>query len=105
MESDSEWSKLLYCAINLGLMLVSVLLDRRAFILFGVAGVFLYLGDLAERLFEDSLLFPVALVALGLAVIYLGSRYQRNRQAVEAAIMGAMPAWLRRLLPRSRTPV
>jgi len=102
MESDSEWSKLLYCGINVGLMALSVLFARRAFMLFGAFGVFIYLADLAERLFADSLLFPVALVALGLAIIYLGARYQRRRDQVEETVRGWLPDAVRRLLPTER---
>jgi len=99
MESDSELSKLGYCLINVGLMLLSMLFARRVFVVFGALGVFVYLADLAERLFKDSLLFSIALVALGVVVIYLGTQYQRRREAVEAAVRGVLPAGVRRLLP------
>ena len=102
MDSDSEIGKLIYCGINLGLMLLSVLIARRAFILFGAAGVLIYLGYLAEKIFKDSLLFPLALTILGVAIIYLGTRYQRNRSDIEQGIVDMVPDRVRGLLPRTR---
>jgi len=102
MESDSELGKFIYCMINVGLMFLSVLLARRAFILFGALGVFVYLGHLADKVFKDSLLFPFALTVLGIAIIYLGTQYQRHRDAIERSIVGLIPTSLRRLLPQER---
>ena len=95
MESQSEVGKLLYCLINIVLMLISVLLDRRVFIVFGALGVFGYLGHLAYTVFKDSLLFPFALSALGLAIIWLGIYYQRHRARIEGAIVALLPAGIR----------
>jgi len=102
MDSSSELGKIVYCLINIGLMLLSVLMARRVFILFGAVGVIIYLGHLANKIFKDSLLFPVALTALGLVIIYLGIVYQRNRGAIERSIVHLIPGGLRRLLPQAR---
>lgn len=102
MESNDELGKFFYAMINVGLMLLSVLLDRRAFIVFGSLGVLGYLGRLAQEVFKDSLLFPFALALLGIAVIALGVWYQRRREAIEAAILALVPARLMELLPRTR---
>lgn len=102
MESTDELGKFFYAMINVGLMLLSVLLDRRAFIVFGSLGVLGYLGHLAQEVFKDSLLFPFALALLGIAVIALGVWYQRRREAIEAAILALVPARLMELLPRAR---
>lgn len=103
MDSDSELSKFLYFLINLGLMAVSLLLQRRVFIIFGALGVFGYIGHLAHRVFADSLLFPFVLTLVGIAIIYLGIRFQRNRAAIEAAILARVPEHLRALAPVGRT--
>ncbi|MBA2691845.1 MAG: DUF2157 domain-containing protein [Rubrobacter sp.] len=97
---EFEWA--IYGAINLGLMLLSVLLDRRVFIVFGAVGVFIYLGHLAWDLFEDSLLFPFVLSGVGLAVIALGVVYARNSERIEGAVMGLVPESVRNFLPRER---
>lgn len=102
MESGSEFRRFLYALINVGLMFLSVLLDRRVFIVFGALGVFGYLGHLAYRVFENSLLFPFALSALGIVIIYLGIQYQRHREAIDRAILTLVPAQLRQLLPQER---
>lgn len=103
MESKSELGKLVYCLINVALILISVLLDRRVFMIFGALGIFGYLGHLAYTVFKDSLLFPFALSALGLAVIWLGIQYQRNRASIEATIFSVVPAGLQRLVARQRS--
>lgn len=69
---------------------------------FGALGVFGYLGDLAHRVFKDSLLFPFALSLLGILVIYLGIQYQRHREGIERFLLTRIPPGLRRLLPMER---
>jgi hypothetical protein len=102
MKSDSELNRFLYCLINLGLMVLSVLLQRRVFIVFGALGVFGYLGYLAHRVFRDSLVFPFALSLLGILVIYLGIKYQRHQEKIERFLLTRVPVGLRRLLPTER---
>ncbi len=102
LRSESELGRALYCIINVALMLLAVLLDRRAFMIFGALGVSGYLGHLAYRVFKDSLLFPFVLTLIGLGVIYLGVRYQRNRRIIDDAVRGLVPAGVRALLPPAR---
>ncbi len=102
MDSGSELSRLGYCAVNLVLLALSVLLQRRAFAVFGAVGVAIYLGHLANRVFADSLLFPFALTLLGLALIGIGIWWQRNAARIEAAVQRAVPASVRELLPPNR---
>jgi hypothetical protein len=83
MDSDSELGKFIYCLVNVFLIFCSLALRRRVFIVFGALGLFGYLSHLAYRVFQDSLLFPVVLSAIGLCVIYLGIQYQRRRKQIE----------------------
>ncbi|MGH3090618.1 MAG: DUF2157 domain-containing protein [Rubrobacteraceae bacterium] len=99
-EGGSEFEWAVYGAINLGFMLLSVLLDRRVFIVFGALGVFIYLGHLTWDLFEDSLLFPFVLSGIGLVIIALGVLYAKNKERIESAILSAVPEGIRNLLPR-----
>jgi hypothetical protein len=99
MESGSERKKFLYCLINVGLIILAVFLQRRVFVVFGGCGVFGYLGHLSYNVFKDSFLFPMALSLLGLAVIYLGVQYQRNREKFEEAVLALIPVSMRRLRP------
>src|SRR5256886_8848931 len=80
-----------YCLINLGLMLVAVLLQRKTFMVFGAIGVYSYLGHLAFDVFRNSLLFPAALTALGIAIIAAGVWYRSREAAVEAALLRVLP--------------
>lgn len=98
----SEVGWFVYGLVNLGLILLSVLLQRRVFVVFGAIGVFGYVGHLAWEIFEDSMLFPFALSAIGLAVIALGILYARNRERIERAVVGVMPESIRQILPNSR---
>lgn len=96
--SEVEWA--VYGAINVGLILLSVLLNRRVFIVFGAVGIFGYTGHLAWEIFADSILFPFALSVVGLAVIALGIVYAKNKERIEGAVMKVVPAGRRRALSR-----
>lgn len=102
MKSDSELTKLLYFAINLLLIGVGAVLARRVFVVFGGLGAAGYLGHLAYDVFEDSWLFPVALTAIGLGVIWLGILWQRHEPAITARLRAPLPAELRELLAQRR---
>ncbi|HKC61310.1 MAG TPA: hypothetical protein VKB92_14580 [Myxococcales bacterium] len=102
MHSDRELSKLLYCAMNLGFVVLSVLLRRRIFLVVGAIGVNAYLGHLAWRVFEHSLIFPFVLTLLGLGIITAAVYYQRHRAAIELRIESWVPLWVRDLLPPAR---
>ncbi len=100
MESDSEWSKLFYCLINLVMIMAGAILGRRVFVVFGGLGVAGYLGHLAYEVFEDSLLFPIALTLIGLAIVWLGILWQRHEQRVSERLRSLLPAPLRELIER-----
>jgi hypothetical protein len=101
MDSGSELGKFFYAAINLVMILLSCLLSRLVLVIFGALGISGYIGHLSYRVFQDSLLFPVALTALGLSVIAVAIIYQRNRTQIEGAIRAVVPVRLRALLPPS----
>ena len=48
------------------------------------------------------MMFPFALTILGVSVIYLGIKYQRNRQAIDAWAISAVPPSLKWLIPKER---
>ena len=102
LEGGSELEWFFYGLINLGLVLLSVLLDRRVFIVFGSVGVFGYVGHLAWEIFEDSLMFPFVLSAVGLAIIGLGILYARNKERIERRVLSIVPQGARRFLPQER---
>lgn len=97
--SDSEVAKALYALMNVGLIGLALFLARRIYAVFGAIGVALYLGDLANRAFRDSLLFPFALSLIGLGLIGLGILYQRHAGRIGGAIAHSLPERLHRLRP------
>ncbi len=99
-DSDSELSRFAYCCINLVLMWLGIILQRRVFMLFGTLGVSIYLGHLAWTVFEDSWLFPIVLTLFGLAVVYLGVLWQRNEMRISTALRAVLPLKLRNRLER-----
>lgn len=103
MMSGSQLARFLYCLINVGLMLVSILLQRRAFMVFGGLGVSGYLGYLSWHVFENSELFPFILSAIGLGIIAAGVKYQRNEKRLQDAMLALWPERFRKLLPQART--
>jgi hypothetical protein len=97
-ESHSELSKFIYMCINLLLILVGVILNRKVFVIFGAIGCCYYLGYLAYRVFEWSLLFPVALTAIGFGIIYLGILWQKNASTATNKMRSFLPRPLKDLL-------
>ena len=97
-ESGSEISKLIYFGINLFMIAIGVVIVRRVFVVFGAIGASLYLGHLAWDVFRDSWLFPIALTAIGLLIIYLGVLWQSNEKGITEKARALMPGPLREFL-------
>src|ERR1041384_6102306 len=104
MDSGSEWRRLAYCALNLFFTVVSVALRRRVFLLFGALGVNGYLVTLAYRVFQNSVLFPFALTALGLGVIFAAVKYQKNRERIDLWLASLIPESVKSMMPQPQVP-
>jgi hypothetical protein len=98
-ESSGEAAKALYCLLNIGLLLLAVILMRRAYAVFGALGVCIYLGHLANVVFKDSLLFPFALSLIGIAVIAVGLIYHRKQETIATWLTAHLPGAVLRLRP------
>jgi hypothetical protein len=96
-DGGTELTKAGYAAINVFLVFWGVAIQRRVFTLFGVLGVFVYLGDLSSRVFRDSLAFMLVLTLVGLGLVALGVWWQRYEQAFNTRIRGWLPPGLRPL--------
>ncbi len=96
--SDSEMAKFLYLCINLFLIGLGLILVRKVFVVFGGLGVAGYLGHLANELFKDSVLFPVALTIIGLIIIYLGTLWQKHERTITKKVQSILPKPLQELL-------
>jgi hypothetical protein len=99
LDSDSELAKALYCLVNLGLLLLALFLQRRAYAVFGALGVAGYLHHLAYVVFASSLLYPFALSLLGVGVIAAGLLLHRHQAALERMLAERLPPALRSLRP------
>ncbi|MDG3085813.1 hypothetical protein P7F88_06770 [Vibrio hannami] len=95
--SDSELAKFIYMCINVLLLCVGVLLNRRIFTIVGGVGVFIYLNHLAVKVFEDNFLYPISLTVIGFALIRLGVWFHKNKAEIEVRIEKFVPIWLARL--------
>jgi hypothetical protein len=102
LDSGSEFARFLYLLLNVGLIALSVLLERRVFLVFGSLGVFGYLGYESWHTFQDSIAFPFALSGIGLLILFLGVKYARHRQQIDSRLNALVPDWLERRLPRAR---
>src|SRR5215831_1046766 len=98
-ESSSEAAKVLYCLLNVGLLLLAVILMRRTYAVFGAIGISIYLSHLADMVFKDSLLFPFALSLIGIAVIAAGLFYHRKQEAIATWLAAHLPEAVLRLRP------
>lgn len=100
MDSNSELGKFVYACINVWMIAAGAALSRRVFAVFGGIGLALYLGHLSHTVFSDSLLFPLALAAIGLGVMAAGVAWQRHEAALGARLRAWLPVPLRELVVR-----
>lgn len=100
MESNNEWSKILYCLINIVLLIGGVLVQRKIFLVCGAIGVNGYIGHLAYRVFNNSIWFPFVLSFAGIAIIYMGILYNRNQTKIEQFLRDKVPENIRKFLPK-----
>lgn len=100
--SDGELARFFYLCINLLMVGVGVLLLRRVFVVFGALGISGYLGYLAFHLFEDSWLFPIALSAIGLGIVFLGIQWQKHERRITARLSARLPDAMREWLATRR---
>ncbi|MCP1623114.1 DUF2157 domain-containing protein [Pseudomonas nitroreducens] len=102
LDNGSQWGGAIYCLINLGLMALAVALRRTVFMVFGGIGIWGYLGYLSYSVFQDSLMFPIILTLLGLALIALGIAYSKLRELLTSNLRSGLPDSLLRYIPALR---
>jgi hypothetical protein len=89
-DSDIWWHKHVYALLSVIMIFTGALLQRRIFTVLGGLSFAGYLGWLAFSVFQNSMLFPFALCAIGLGVVFFGVWWQRN----EARIAGSLRQWV-----------
>ena len=100
LESTSELARLGYAVINLVMIMIGAALSRRVLAVFGGLGVAVYLGHLSHTVFKDSMLFPVALTAIGLALVGVGIFWQRHERTIGKRLRSVFPAALQQMVDR-----
>lgn len=100
MDANSELGKFLYFCINIAMVALGATLSRRVFAVFGAIGIAFYLGHLSRSIFEDSMLFPVALTAIGLGIVAAGVWWQKNEAAIGDRLRSFLPLAFRQLVQR-----
>jgi len=99
LDTPSEFQRGIYCLINVLLILVSVLLQRKVFLIFGVLGVFGYIGSLFFRYFYESTFFPFILSGIGVLIIFLGTVYSKHHRKFEQKLLDWVPKGFKDYLP------
>ena len=89
------------CVLAVGLIFLAVPLQSKFMITIGTFYIFAYLSYLAYEVFKNSLLFPLALVALGILLIYCGIMYQRSEAWIHEAYDDIVPTLLKSLLTQT----
>lgn len=91
LDTHSEFWRAIYCVINVIMMLLSVILQRRVLLIFGALGVFGYVMSLFYRYFANSIFFPFILSGLGVAIVFLGIWYKHHHKEIEEKLLNALP--------------
>jgi hypothetical protein len=97
--ASDGFGRAVYCAINVGLIVLAIFLMRRVYAVFGALGVTTYLGYLAAVVFVDSILFSFALSGIGVALIAFGLLFHKYGMVISCAIDDALPVPLRGFRP------
>ena len=79
------------CVLSVFLILLSVALQSKFLITIGVIYLFFYLSYLAYDVFKNSLLFPLALIGIGIGLIFSGIMYQRHEADLHSLFQGLIP--------------
>jgi hypothetical protein len=93
--NGNQLGKAVYCLIHFAMIVAAILLQRRAFLIFGGIGVFVYLATEANEYFRNSFGFTLALTIIGACFIAAGVAYKRNEAQLEAKLVRFMPARVR----------
>lgn len=84
MDSSSELAKLAYGGMNVFMILLGGALSRRVVSVFGAAGLALYMGHLASKLFADAIMFPIACVGIGFIIMGVAYVWSKNEERINA---------------------
>jgi hypothetical protein len=89
--NGSQLGKAVYCLVHLVLIMLSIVLQRRAFLVFGAIGVFIYLANEAFGFFKNSYSFTFGLTILGILFIAAGVFYKRHEANLACRLARFVP--------------
>jgi hypothetical protein len=95
MGDGNQLGKAIYCALHLVLMALAIILQRRAFLIFGALGVFIYLMGEAEGYFRNSFAFTAVLTTLGILFIAAGIAYKKKEKELTRILYPVIPERIR----------
>lgn len=102
MGSGKLAGKLVYLALNFGLVFSGAILGRRMFAVFGGIGIAMVLGDLSWNMFKDSFAFVLVLTLLGFGLIGTGVWWSKHEGAIAERLRLMLPVDMRELLAARR---
>jgi hypothetical protein len=91
LDYDSEVGRFLYFAINVFMVIFSVAINRRVFVVYGIWGALAYIFHVTYKFCGSGIEFAVALALEGVALILLAIVCQKNPSLVDgifAKILG-----------------
>jgi hypothetical protein len=88
LESGSQLGKLGYCLIHVAFVVIALILQRKAFLIFGSLGVFAYLCSEAYGYFRNSVAFPFVLSLIGIVLIVAAMQFKKNEDALHRMVTG-----------------
>lgn len=97
--TDNEAMLVLFALWNIAVVCAGVFLRSRLMTMVGGLAVTTWLIHLADRVFAQSMAFPIVLVSLGIGVIAGGVFLHRRRASIDRFLDERLPARLRALRP------
>lgn len=91
MLGQDEWVSAFGCVFSVFLIFLAIPLQSKFMLAIGGIYVFGYLSHLAYVVFKKSVLFPLALVGLGISMIYIGIIYQYYQDTLYENSLKLMP--------------
>ena len=89
-------------AVSVLMILFSLFINRNVILVFGSIGLVQLLSRLSWSFFRHSILFPLALTAIGVLLILAGIFFQRNRTRIDENIIKRLPKFILDLRPKKK---
>ncbi len=91
-----------YLIINICLLFLGLLLNKHLFLFLGGIGTAIYLGHLAYDVFNDRMILPFILTAIGLFIMIIGILIQKKRNDIEHFLKKKLPKPITQLMDKHR---